>query len=137
MQKKMRQFVKQYNQEYGATIILTSHYMEDVKRLCKRVIVIDKGQIIFDGMLSEIIKKYADHKVIEIFFQKTVEEKDLKKFGQIKKMKNSRAVLMIKRSQVLKTASAMLQVLPIEDININEPRIEDIIREIFTGKNVA
>jgi len=57
MQKKMRDFIKEYNKKYNATIILTSHYMDDVKELCNRVVIIDKGRILFDGALDEIIKK--------------------------------------------------------------------------------
>ena len=66
MQKKIRDFLKDYNQKFQATIILTSHYMDDVKELCRRVIIIDKGQIFFDGRLDQIIKKYADHKTLEV-----------------------------------------------------------------------
>ncbi|OGD10261.1 ABC transporter, partial [Candidatus Amesbacteria bacterium RIFOXYB1_FULL_44_23] len=62
MQKKMRDFIKQYNRKYQSTIILTSHYMDDVKELCERVVIIDHGKLIFDGKLNDIIKKYADHK---------------------------------------------------------------------------
>ena len=68
MQKKIRDFIKDYNQKFKATVILTSHYMDDVKELCERVIIIDKGRIFFDGKLREIIAKYADHKLLEVVF---------------------------------------------------------------------
>ncbi|MBO8894315.1 ABC transporter, partial [Staphylococcus aureus] len=68
MQKKLRDFIKEYNKRFNATIILTSHYMEDVKQLCDRVIVIDHGKILFDGRLEAIIQKFADHKTLEIVF---------------------------------------------------------------------
>src|SRR3972149_2641479 len=72
MQKKMRDFIKEYNQRFNSTIILTSHYMDDVKELCERVIIIDKGRLLFDGALAEIIKKYADHKLITVVFGEEV-----------------------------------------------------------------
>ena len=137
MQKKMRQFIKDYNETFGATIILTSHYMEDVKKLCKRVIIIDQGKIIFDGQLADIIKKYADHKILELFFSKKVDRKTLSRYGTVKKYSGLRAVLLVGRETVLTTASHLLQKLPIEDLNIDEPAIEDIIREIFSGKDIS
>ena len=137
MQKKMRHFIKEYNETFGATIILTSHYMEDVKKLCKRIIIIDHGQIIFDGNFAEIIKKYADHKILEIFLSKEVSEADLAKFGTVKKYSNNRAIIMAPRKQILQTAAALLKKLPVEDINIDEPAIEDVIREIFSGSDEA
>ncbi|MFH1896133.1 MAG: ABC transporter ATP-binding protein, partial [bacterium] len=63
-QKNMREFIREYNQRYQATIILTSHYMGDVKELCQRVVIIDKGGLGFDGQLADVINKYADHKVL-------------------------------------------------------------------------
>ena len=76
MQKKMRDFIREYNRKFNATIILTSHYMDDVKELCKRVIVIDKGHVLFDGALDEIIKKFANHKLLTVVFSKEVTEKN-------------------------------------------------------------
>src|SRR6266550_640020 len=62
MQQKLREFVKAYNEKYNATIILTSHYMKDVEELCKRIIIIDHGKILYDGLLDSIVKKYAKNK---------------------------------------------------------------------------
>ena len=71
----MRDFIKEYNRRFNATVILTSHYMDDVKELCKRVVVIDKGKILFDGALDEIIKKFANHKLITAIFSKPIDQK--------------------------------------------------------------
>ncbi len=137
MQKKIRDFIKEYNQKYEATIILTSHYMGDVKELAKRVIIIDKGKIIFDGQLEEIIKRFANHKLISVVFSKKVEKKDLKGLGKIKAFEPLKADILVKRKAACFAAAEMLQKLPIEDVNITEPSIEDIIRELFTGKDYA
>lgn len=137
MQKKMRDFVKQYNQKYNATIILTSHYMDDVKELCERVIIIDHGRILFDGKLADIIRKFADHKLITVVFSKAVDEKVLAKLGTVKEFEAPRAVISVKRDKATKIASKLLEDLPVEDLNIEEPKIEDIIREVFTGKDLA
>lgn len=137
MQKKMRDFIKEYNRRYNATIILTSHYMDDVKELCNRVIIIDKGQLLFDGQLDEIIKKFADHKLITVILGGKVDKKDLAKFGVVKEYELPKAVISVKRTDAPKVAGKILEKFPVEDLNIEEPQIEDIIREVFTGKDVA
>jgi ABC-2 type transport system ATP-binding protein len=136
MQKKMRDFIKEYNKRYNATVILTSHYMDDVKELCQRVIVIDKGKILFDGALDEIIKKFAKHKLLTVVFSKKIEEGDLKRIGQVKEFDFPKAVISVKRASASLAAAELLQKFPIADINIEEPQIEDIIREVFTGKDL-
>lgn len=137
MQKKMRDFVKEYNKRYKSTIILTSHYMGDVKELCKRVIIIDKGKIVFDGQLGEIVEKYADHKRISITLAKEVDPKKIEGFGRVKEFEYPKLVLSVKRDQTSIVAADVLDKLPVADLNIEEPAIEDIIRELFTGKNYA
>ncbi len=137
MQKKMRDFIKEYNKRYKSTIILTSHYMGDVKELCKRVIIIDKGKIVFDGQLSEIIKKYADNKRISITLAKEVDPKKIEDIGKIKEFEYPKLVITVKRDQASFIAAQILDKLPVADLNIEEPAIEDIIRELFTGKNYA
>jgi ABC-2 type transport system ATP-binding protein len=137
MQKKMRDFVKEYNKQYNATIILTSHYMDDVKELCKRVVIIDKGKILFDGALDEIIKKFANHKLLTVVFSKKVDQQELKQIGLIKEWDFPKVVLTVKRASASLAAAELLQKFPIADLNIEEPQIEDIIREVFTGKDLA
>ena len=136
-QKKMRDFIKEYNRRYKATIFLTSHYMGDVKELCRRVLIIDKGRLVFDGQLSEITQKYTDHKLISVILAQEVEEKTLKSLGEIKEFSFPKLVYFVKREEVSKIAAKVLENLPVADLNIEEPPIEDIIRELFTGKNYA
>jgi len=139
MQKKVRDFIKDYNQRFKATIILTSHYMGDVKELCDRVIIIDKGKIFFDGQLSEIIKKYADHKVLELILEKPVTKTELKKIRSIviKQYDFPKLTLTVKRRSANHVAATLLKKFPIADLNITEPAIEDIIREVFTGRDLS
>jgi len=137
MQKKMRDFIKSYNQKYKATIILTSHYMDDVSQLCERVIIIDKGKLIFDGSLREIVEKYADHKIIRVVFSKAIDAKKLEKIALVKEYNYPSAVLTVKREASNVAAAELLKNFPIADLNIEEPLIEDIIAEVFTGKDVS
>jgi ABC-2 type transport system ATP-binding protein len=134
MQKKMREFIKEYNKLKQATVILTSHYMQDVKELCERVIIIDHGKILFDGKLESVIKKFADYKIITLIFDKKVDLEDLARFGEVIEYDYPRAVLSVKRSETSKVAAKLLEDLPLEDLNIEEAQIENIIREVFSGK---
>jgi len=137
MQKKMRDFIKEYNRRKKSTIILTSHYMGDVKELCKRVIIIDKGKIVFDGELAEIVEKYADHKILSIVLSKEIDPRRLEEIGEVKEFNYPKAVISIKREVASVASAELLQHFPIADLNIEEVPIEEIIREVFTGKDIA
>ena len=139
MQKTLREFIKDYNKEFGATIILTSHYMGDVKELCQRAIVIDRGQIVFDGGLQQIIDKFAQNKILSFSFSRQVKKSELSKFGRIKELNQDgsafTATLLVPRDQAGKVAGAILSQLPVQDLNIEEPPIEAIIRDLFNQQN--
>ncbi|MDP2860539.1 MAG: ATP-binding cassette domain-containing protein [bacterium] len=137
MQKKMRDFIREYNRRYKSTIILTSHYMGDVKELCRRVVIIDKGKIVYDGALEDIIKKFADHKILSVIFDEYVDPKKLEEVGTVKEYQYPKAVFSVPRDQSNLAASELLRNFPVADLNIEEPEIEDIIREVFTGKDYA
>ncbi len=114
MQKAMRDFIREYNKHFHGSIILTSHYMDDVKELCRRVIVIDKGHIMFDGLLADIVKKYAKNKVIEI----TLED-------------GSKKEEEVPRTKVAEATAKILSKYTVVDLTVKEPEIEDIVREMF------
>lgn len=140
MQKNVRDFVKDYNHRFKSTIILTSHYMEDVKELCRRVIIIDKGKIIFDGELSEIIKKFADHKTITLILDKELDRSQIENLsyrGRLKEYNYPKLILQVSREDSNKVAADLLENYEIADINIEESQIEDIIREVFSGKDIS
>jgi ABC-2 type transport system ATP-binding protein len=138
MQKVLRDFIKKYNEEFGATIILTSHYMDDVKELCERAIIIDKGHKVFDGKLDDIIQKYARNKTLSLVFSEPVTQKQLTAFGTVKELVEDgstyTAKLLVPRKQATTTAGKILAKLPVEDLNIEEPPIEAIIREVFQNE---
>ncbi len=137
MQKKIREFVKIYNKRHQATIILTSHYMGDVQELADRVIIIDKGKIVFDGKLEEITRKHTDHKIISVTFSRNVTEKGLQEIGEIKEFNFPKAQIKVKREVASLAASELLKKFPVADLNIEQPPIEDIIRELFTHKDYS
>lgn len=137
MQKVLRDFIKAYNEEFRATIILTSHYMGDIKELCKRAIVIDHGHKIFDGDLDNIIDRYARNKILSFTLSKEVDKKTLAKFGEVKTYDYPQATLLAPRAKAAKVTGEMLAQLPIIDVNIEEPPIDAIIRELFMSQKKA
>lgn len=134
MQKKVREFFKEYNEKYRTTVILTSHYMDDVKELCKRIIMINKGKIVYDGDLDHIIQKYASNKYITMVFLKEVDKKDVREFGKVVEFEPLKATISVSRHVTPQVASEVLKKLPVDDLDIAEPELEEIIRQLFQTK---
>ena len=132
-QKIVREFLRDYNTRQKITILLTSHYMTDIQELCRRVIIIDKGKIFFDGQLSEVIDRFADFKIVTISWLSgaSMPKVDLRQFGEVQQETSSRIQLKVKRDQVIATCKRLLDELPVNDIDIQEVPIEDVIRQIF------
>ena len=134
MQQKLRDFVKEYNKRYKATILLTSHYMKDVEQLCERIIIIDHGKVLYDGSLADIVKKYSQYKAISVVFEKSVPAAKLTKFGKLIELDGTKAVFSVPREATSQTAAKLLQTFPVDDLNIEEPNMEDIIADVFSTK---
>ncbi|KKU88310.1 ABC transporter [Candidatus Gottesmanbacteria bacterium RIFCSPLOWO2_01_FULL_48_11] len=132
MQKKMRDFIQEYNELKKSTILLTSHYMEDVRQLARRVIIIDHGKILYDGKLDQLVKKFAKHKVLSVVLETYVPPDKLKEVGELVEYNFPRAVIRVPRNASNVAAAQLLQKFPVDDLNIEEPDIEDIIRDVFT-----
>lgn len=135
MQQNLREFIKQYNRKYNATILLTSHYMGDVEALCKRIIVINHGKILFDGLLSDLVKKHAPYKLISIVLNAMIDPKKLEGLGKIKKFQYPELVLRVSSVDASESAAKILGRLPVEDVTIEDPDVEDIIRDVFSMKS--
>lgn len=133
-QQKMRDFIYEYNRKYKATILLTSHNMDDLTDLARRVIVIDEGKLLFDGILDELVSKFAKEKLIKVTFKGGEDVSDLEKIGTIKKLTYPSAILSVPRDTIPVAAAELLQNYPVEDLTIEETPIEDIIRKVFKGE---
>jgi ABC-2 type transport system ATP-binding protein len=132
-QKTVREFLREHNAKHKTTILLTSHYMTDIQELCKRVIIIDRGAISFDGQLSEVVDRFADFKLITIQFEGTASytAESVAKYGEIVEQSPGRLTLKVKRDRVIPVCKALLDELPVSDIDIQEVPIEEVIRKIF------
>ncbi|OGY35493.1 MAG: ABC transporter [Candidatus Andersenbacteria bacterium RIFCSPLOWO2_02_FULL_46_11] len=137
VQKKVRKFIKQYQQKYNATIILTSHYLDDVRELARRLVIIDHGRIAYDGSTENLIKQHVDHRRIVLTFFQPVAKTALLPYGQIIKYQPLHTILHVPRNQTTKRAAQLLTKFPVEDISIDEPSLENVVRELFTNQNYA
>jgi len=133
-QNNIREFLKKYNKQKKVTIILTSHYMEDVEALCERIVIINHGELMYDGDLHKLVNTYVDHKVLEVTFTEKVEKTTLSKLGKVKEYTTQRVVLEVPKDKAKTVAAQMLTKLPVDDILINEPDIDGVIRKIFQSK---
>jgi ABC-2 type transport system ATP-binding protein len=132
-QKTVREFLRHHNATRKTTILLTSHYMADIRELCQRVIIIDRGTIFFDGQLDEVLDRFADFKLVTIQCDADAKcpAENLKKYGEVVEHTQAEIKLKVKRDRVIPVCKALLDEMPVTDIDIQEVPIEDIIRQIF------
>lgn len=133
-QAKIRDFIYEYNIKYGATILLTSHNMDDLVNLARRVIIISNGRILYDGAFEELIEKYAKEKLIKARLLNESNISDLERIGKIKKLAFPEVVISVPRSASPVAAAELLQNFPVDDLNIEEIPIEDVIKKAFGEK---
>jgi ABC-2 type transport system ATP-binding protein len=136
MQQVLRDFIADYNKRTGATILLTSHYMADVTALCKRVIVIDRGRLIFDGDFAAILERMALDKAVKLHFSSAVARESLGSFGTVNRAEGLEAELRVPRGAVAATAQRILAELPVADIAIEDTPIEAVIGQFMTRGRV-
>lgn len=129
MQKRIRQFVADYNRLSGATVLLTSHYMADVVALCKRVIVIHHGQILYDGDLSGLVERFAADKTIGVTLDNAT--LDLSRYGEVMARDGNRVTLRVPKADTSRITAQLLTDLAIDDLTVEDPPIEDVIERVF------
>jgi ABC-2 type transport system ATP-binding protein len=129
MQKRIRTFVAEYNKRHGATVLLTSHYMADVEALCKRVIVIHHGRILFDGDLSSLANEFAAYKTIGVVLENG--DARLDEYGEVVHRDGDRATLRVPKADTSRVAARLLSEHEVLDLTIEEPPIEDVIEMVF------
>lgn len=133
-QQRIRDFIYEYNKRNNATIILTSHNMDDLINLVQRVIIIDKGRILFDGNLKKLVEEFARQKIINIYLSKEADVKKLEVIGKVQKFDYPKATISVPREATAVAAAELLQNFPVVDLTIEEESIEEIIRRIFRGE---
>lgn len=132
IQKKIRQFLKEYNKQHNATIILTSHYMDDVKEVCDRVILINHGHKIYDDQIKKLIAEYANEKYLRVEFAEPVKKHSLEKIGEIIEFDGFQATISVPQAEHAKRAAQLLTDFAVTNIDIQEVGLEDIIIKSFS-----
>ena len=129
-QRAIREFIRTINHKRGVTVLLTSHYMQDIQELCKRVILINKGVIVYDGSLTRVSEQFSDLKTVVVSFLKPVPDEALQRLGVLLEREPLRATLQVKRKDAPQVVAA-LSTLPMADVNIQELPIEQAIEHKF------
>ncbi|MBF2077351.1 MAG: ATP-binding cassette domain-containing protein [Synechococcales cyanobacterium T60_A2020_003] len=144
-QVSVREFLKEYNQRYGATVLLTSHYMADITALCDRVLLIYSGQLIYDGNLDELLERFAPYREVQVELANTSAEKGcsedirrkLESFGDVEDMDGCIVRLIIRREDLTQTVARILVDLEVTDLTVTDPPVEEVIGRVFQQGAIA
>ena len=140
MQSRIRRFVAEYNRRTGATILLTSHYMDDVVALCKRVIVIHRGQLLYDGPLADLSERMAPYKLIVVTLHNgSAATTDLAAYGNVVTKDEGRVTLRVDRQAAPERTARLVNDLGerLADISVEDPAIEEVIDRVFTSERTT
>jgi ABC-2 type transport system ATP-binding protein len=133
MQRRIRAFITEYNRRFGATVLLTSHYMADVEALCKRVVVIHHGKLLFDGELSVLVQKFTAYKTIEVQIGDC--QADLHSYGEVVSCADGHFTLRVPKAETARVTERLLADLPVIDLLVEDPPIEEVIELVFAQGN--
>lgn len=137
-QASVREFLREYNQRYQATILLTSHYMADITALCKRVLLIHQGGLIYDGSLEGLQDNFAPYREVRVELAQPIYDREsLQKYGQVLHIDGQIVCFLITRENLTKAVSQILAELEILDLSVNEPAIEEVIGQVFRDGSVG
>jgi ABC-2 type transport system ATP-binding protein len=129
MQRRIRSFITEYNRRFGATVLLTSHYMADVEALCRRVVVIHHGRLLFDGDLSSLLQKFTEYKTIVV--QLGDYQADLRSYGEVISCAEGYFTLRVPKAETAHVTERLLADLPVIDLLVEDPPIEEVIERVF------
>src|ERR1700719_4359230 len=135
-QKRVRAFLRIYNEEHRIVTMLTSHYMQDIEELCPRVIIIDHGKIFFDGPLTSIIDRFSGYKILSLTFEKEG-DRDFASLGEVLEKTPLSVQLKVPRAKVTETCRQVLEECSVKDISVQELTVEEVIRQLFGQRKIT
>jgi ABC-2 type transport system ATP-binding protein len=135
-QVAVREFLREYNQRYNATVLLTSHYMADITALCDRVLLIHQGELIYDGQLDGLVDRFSPCREVRIEFAHIYPEEKLRAYGDIKSIDGQSARFLIPQEDLTKVVSRLMAELNVIDLSISDPPIEEVIGQVFQAGSV-
>jgi ABC-2 type transport system ATP-binding protein len=129
-QVTIQRCLREYNQSRGVTILLTSHYMRDVEALCRRVLIITHGKLVYDGPLAKITEDFGQHKLVQLHFAEEPPE-DLVRFGEVTNRQGPVVDLKVDRARVAEVLAAMLDQFTVVDMSVQDPPLDQVIARVF------
>lgn len=136
-QEAVRRFLQEYNDRYNATLILTSHYMADITALCKRVLLIHQGQLIYDGSLDGLLEQFAPCRAVQLDLGKAYDRAHLESFGPVEQAEGRSVRYLVERDRLTETVSRLLAELDVVDLSVTDPPIEEVIGQVFEQGQVT
>jgi ABC-2 type transport system ATP-binding protein len=130
-QAAVRKFLREYNQRYQATVLLTSHYMADITALCQRVLLIHQGQLVYDGGLEELLDRFAPYREVEVELAQPRSKSELLQYGELQAIEGQVVRFLVRREALTQTVSRIIAELEVLDLTITEPPVEEVIGRIF------
>jgi ABC-2 type transport system ATP-binding protein len=131
-QYNIQAFLRHYQEARRVTVLLTSHYMKDVVALCRRVVIIAQGRIIYDGSLAGIIDRFGGHKVISLQMLDGQMPPQLARYGELLTSEPPQIKLRVDRAVVPDVLSQILANHSVVDVSVEDPPLEEVIAEMFT-----
>jgi ABC-2 type transport system ATP-binding protein len=134
MQSVVRGFIRAYNERHGATVILTSHDMDDVAALCPRIIVIDQGRLSWDGPLDQLARKTRTDKRVTLRFGQAVDDTPVAALGgTVIEREATRVILQVDADALKSLVSSALASLPVVDLAVEDPPLEEVLADLFAS----
>ncbi len=130
-QSAVRNFLREYNQQHGGTLLLTSHYMADITALCPRVILIHRGELMYDGSLEGIRQRFAPYREVKLELRQPAAGRDFACYGEVVLAQERDVRLIVHREVLTTTVQRLLEELEIADLSVTDPPIEDVMGRIF------
>ncbi|MBF2076327.1 MAG: ATP-binding cassette domain-containing protein [Synechococcales cyanobacterium C42_A2020_086] len=130
-QVSVREFLKEYNQRYGATVLLTSHYMADITALCQRVLVIYAGQLMYDGSLEGLLERFAPCREVTLELAQACPVETLQTYGELKEASGRMVRFIAPQEDLTQLIARLLAELEVVDLTVTDPPIEEVIGQIF------
>ena len=136
-QVAVREFLREYNQRYQATVLLTSHYMADITALCKRVLLIYQGELIYYGSLDGLLDRFTPYREVQIELINPIPpdvdnfQQLLSNYGEVETLAGQAVRLLVRRENLTTTVAQILAELEVQDLTVTDPPIEEIIGRVF------
>ncbi len=136
-QVSVRDFLREYNQLYGATVLLTSHYMADITALCPRVLVIHQGELIYDGSLEGLVDRFAPCREVEVELAQSYTPEHLATYADLESIQGQLVKFLVPQESLTRTVARILSELAVIDLAVTEPPIEEVIGRVLRSGAVV